>query len=134
MTWRTRYGASANASIAASLIERAPSDPPNTSKQRSSAASANRARAAAGSVAGGASEVSPSRREGARLTDEAAKLTLRELEVLPLLAAGKSNAEIADALFIGRGTVRNHVSGILAKLGAKTRTEAADLARRQGLL
>ena len=61
-------------------------------------------------------------------------LTARELELLPLLAAGKTNPEITDALFIGRGTVRNHVSHILAKLGAKTRTEAADLARRQGLL
>ena len=63
-----------------------------------------------------------------------AGLTPRELELLPLLAAGKTNPEIADALFIGRGTVRNHVSHILAKLGAKSRTEAADLAHRQGLL
>jgi non-specific serine/threonine protein kinase len=63
-----------------------------------------------------------------------AGLTARELDVLRLLAAGKTNPEIADALFIGAGTVRNHVSHILTKLGAKTRTEAADLARRQGLL
>jgi DNA-binding CsgD family transcriptional regulator len=61
-------------------------------------------------------------------------LTERERDVLRLLASGKTNPEIADALFIGRGTVRNHVSHIFAKLGAKTRTEAADLAERRGLL
>jgi DNA-binding CsgD family transcriptional regulator len=61
-------------------------------------------------------------------------LTERELDVLRLLVAGKTNPEIADALFIGPGTVRNHVSHILAKLGARTRTEAADLAHRQRLL
>jgi non-specific serine/threonine protein kinase len=61
-------------------------------------------------------------------------LTERELDVLRLLAAGKTNPEIAGALFIGRGTARNHVSHILTKLGAKTRTEGADLARRQGLI
>jgi DNA-binding NarL/FixJ family response regulator len=54
--------------------------------------------------------------------------------VLHLLAAGRSNPEIASALFIGRGTVTTHVSHILAKLGAATRTEAAALARRRGLL
>jgi DNA-binding NarL/FixJ family response regulator len=61
-------------------------------------------------------------------------LTERELDVLRLLAAGKTNPEIAGVLFIGRGTARNHVSHILTKLGAKTRTEGADLARRQGLI
>ncbi|MGH2614512.1 MAG: ATP-binding protein [Thermomicrobiales bacterium] len=64
----------------------------------------------------------------------AAGLSPRELDVLRLLVIGKSNPEIADALFIGRGTVRTHVSNILAKLGAKTRTEASMLARDRGLV
>jgi DNA-binding CsgD family transcriptional regulator len=67
-------------------------------------------------------------------TPTEARLTGRELEVLRLLVAGKSNLEVADALFIGRGTVRTHVSSILAKLGAHTRTEAAAFAQERGLL
>jgi predicted ATPase/DNA-binding CsgD family transcriptional regulator len=63
-----------------------------------------------------------------------ARLTDREREVLLLLVQGKTNPEIADALYVGRGTVRTHVSNILGKLGARTRTEAAEIARRQGLL
>jgi DNA-binding CsgD family transcriptional regulator len=65
---------------------------------------------------------------------DTAGLSPREFDVLKLLAAGKSNPEIADALFIGRGTVRTHVSNILAKLGARTRTEASMLARDRGLV
>jgi DNA-binding CsgD family transcriptional regulator len=61
-------------------------------------------------------------------------LTPRELEVLPLLASGRTNAEIATALVISPRTVGVHVSQILRKLGAARRTEAADLARRAGLL
>jgi DNA-binding NarL/FixJ family response regulator len=61
-------------------------------------------------------------------------LSPRELDVLRLLATGKSNPEIADALFIGRGTVRTHVSNILSKLDARTRTEASMIARDQGLV
>jgi DNA-binding CsgD family transcriptional regulator len=63
-----------------------------------------------------------------------AGLTSRELEVLPLLAAGRSNAEIAEILVISPRTVGVHVSRILHKLGATRRTEAADIARRTGLL
>jgi predicted ATPase/DNA-binding CsgD family transcriptional regulator len=61
-------------------------------------------------------------------------LTARELEVLRLLASGHTNPEIASALYISPGTVRIHVSHILAKLDARTRTEAAANARRRGLL
>jgi non-specific serine/threonine protein kinase len=61
-------------------------------------------------------------------------LTEREVDVLRLLVAGQSNPEIAAALFISRGTVRTHVSNILGKLGARSRTEAADIAHRLGLV
>jgi non-specific serine/threonine protein kinase len=64
---------------------------------------------------------------------ELAGLSPREHDVLRLLATGRSNQAIADALFIGRGTVKTHVASILTKLGARTRTEAVDLARRRGL-
>ncbi|HKG25047.1 MAG TPA: response regulator transcription factor [Thermomicrobiales bacterium] len=65
---------------------------------------------------------------------DGAGLTPREREVLRLLAAGKSNPEIADALFISRGTVKTHVVDILGKLDAKSRTEAVVIARRRDLL
>ena len=54
--------------------------------------------------------------------------------MLPLLAAGRSNAEIADILLISPRTVGTHVSRILHKLGADRRAQVADLARRVGLL
>ena len=54
--------------------------------------------------------------------------------MLKLLAAGKSNPEIAEALFIGRGTVKTHVVNILAKLDAGSRTEAAAIAYQRGLV
>jgi DNA-binding CsgD family transcriptional regulator/tetratricopeptide (TPR) repeat protein len=60
-------------------------------------------------------------------------LTPRELEVLRLVAAGRSNGQIAEALFISRKTASVHVSNILAKLGVHTRTEAAAEAHRLGL-
>ncbi|HEX9034605.1 MAG TPA: AAA family ATPase [Streptosporangiaceae bacterium] len=62
-----------------------------------------------------------------------AGLTGREGEVLRLLAAGQSNREIAAGLFISPKTVSVHVSNILAKLGAASRTEAAAIAHREGL-
>ncbi len=61
-------------------------------------------------------------------------LTAREHEVLRLLAEGKSNREIAATLYIAPKTASVHVSNILAKLGAASRTEAAAVAHRQGLL
>ena len=62
------------------------------------------------------------------------RLTDRELEVLGLVAAGRSNGQIATALFISPKTASVHVSNILAKLGASSRTEAATSAQRLGLL
>ena len=60
-------------------------------------------------------------------------LTAREAEVLRLVADGRSNSQIAEALFISRKTASVHVSNILAKLGVSTRVEAAALAHRRGI-
>ncbi len=60
-------------------------------------------------------------------------LTEREMDVLRLLARGKSNQEIADELFIGLKTVKTHVSNILAKLAVADRTQAAVYALTHGL-
>ncbi|MGD0794815.1 MAG: response regulator transcription factor [Dehalococcoidales bacterium] len=61
------------------------------------------------------------------------KLTDREIEVLRLIAKGFSNTDIAGRLFLSEGTVRNHVSAILAKLGVADRTQAAVIAIQHGL-
>ena len=61
-------------------------------------------------------------------------LTERELLVLRLLVAGRSNGEIGAELFISRKTASVHVSNILRKLGVSTRVQAAALAERAGLL
>ncbi|GIK37331.1 MAG: DNA-binding response regulator [Chloroflexota bacterium] len=66
-------------------------------------------------------------------TNPLAPLSEREREVLVLLAQGWSNREIADRLVITEGTVKTHVSNILAKLQAEDRTQAANIARRYGL-
>jgi class 3 adenylate cyclase/DNA-binding CsgD family transcriptional regulator len=62
-----------------------------------------------------------------------ARLTNREVEVLRLIAAGKSNQEIADELVISLNTVLHHVSNIFAKTGVANRAEAAAYASRHGL-
>jgi DNA-binding NarL/FixJ family response regulator len=61
------------------------------------------------------------------------KLTEREIEVLRLIAKGLSNKDISGQLFLSEGTVRNHVSAILAKLGVSDRTQAAVIAIQHGL-
>jgi two-component system, NarL family, response regulator LiaR len=61
------------------------------------------------------------------------KLTEREIEVLRLLAKGFSNTDISERLFLTEGTVRNHISSILAKLGVSDRTQAAVIAIQHGL-
>jgi DNA-binding NarL/FixJ family response regulator len=61
-------------------------------------------------------------------------LTPRESEIMALVAEGRSNGEIGRQLFISTKTVSVHVSNILGKLGAAGRTEAAAIARRDGLL
>jgi len=61
------------------------------------------------------------------------ELTEREMDVLRLLAQGKSNQDIADDLIIGIKTVKFHVTNILAKLGVEDRTQAAIYAYKNGL-
>ena len=61
-------------------------------------------------------------------------LSPRELEVLQELADGLSNREIASRLYLSEGTVKNHVTNVLAKLGVRDRTQAALRARSLGLL
>jgi LuxR family maltose regulon positive regulatory protein len=62
------------------------------------------------------------------------QLTGRELEVLQMLAAGRSNQAIASELVVTFGTVKKHVSHVLGKLGATNRTEAVTRARDLGLI
>ena len=70
---------------------------------------------------------------GASTPAEQLGLTPREVEVLALVAAGRSNRQIAQALFISPKTASVHVSNILAKLGVAGRVEAAAIAHRLGL-
>ncbi|MBL8055752.1 MAG: response regulator transcription factor [Anaerolineales bacterium] len=69
-----------------------------------------------------------------RAPDNPQALTARETDVLKLLAQGKSNKEIAQALNIGEKTVHSHVSNILSKLNVPSRTQAALFAIRTGLV
>ena len=80
--------------------------------------------------------------EFARLTSKPAMhakafvepLSDRELEILRLITDGASNREIAGTLFLAEGTVKNHVTNILGKLGVRDRTQAALKARDTGLI
>lgn len=74
-----------------------------------------------------------SRLNGGR-RDGAARLTLRELQILRMIAQGLANREIADSLTISLHTVRNHVQRIIAKLNAHSKLQAIAVAVRQGLI
>lgn len=73
-------------------------------------------------------------RENAPASLKQAGLTEREIEVLRLIATGATNREIAETLVISEGTVKNHISNILSRLGLRDRTQAALYAREQALL
>jgi DNA-binding NarL/FixJ family response regulator len=80
--------------------------------------------------------------EFARLTDRSVvmaqpliePLSAREHEILRVIAAGASNREIANTLFLAEGTVKNHITNILGKLGVRDRTQAVLKARDVGLI
>ena len=66
-------------------------------------------------------------------TTEIQKLTPRELEIVKLLAAGMSNAEIAAALVVETSTIKSHLTRILSKIGARDRAQAVVWAHHNGL-
>ena len=83
---------------------------------------------------GRAGAAPPSRGAAAALPGMAEPLTDREVEVLRLLAAGRSNQRIAYELVVALDTVKKHVTHVLGKLGAANRTEAVARARQLGLI
>jgi two-component system, NarL family, response regulator len=72
----------------------------------------------------------------AELADHATddNLTLREIDVLQLIAAGNANKQIADQLSIGEATVKSHVTNILSKLGANDRAHAVTIGLKRGII
>jgi DNA-binding NarL/FixJ family response regulator len=69
-----------------------------------------------------------------RTNENDSPLSPRETEILRMISEGRGNAEIAEALFIGLGTVKGHIRDILEKLAAADRTQAAVLALRRGFI
>ena len=61
-------------------------------------------------------------------------LSKRELEILQFLGKGASNKEIAAGLFLTEGTVKNHITNILGKMGVRDRTQAALMGKDMGLI
>ena len=88
------------------------------------------------SIAGNLIRLTDARQKPVRedeYTDRIAELTPRELDVLKLIATGATNREIAQALFLSEGTVKNIVSRIFSCLGVNDRVQAAVIAIHQGL-
>jgi DNA-binding NarL/FixJ family response regulator len=73
-------------------------------------------------------ETTPTPKPAEEIPPELIELTPREREVLRLIAAGANNREIGLTLYISEGTVKNHVTNILNRLGLRDRTQAAILA------
>ncbi|MDP9259604.1 MAG: helix-turn-helix transcriptional regulator, partial [Actinomycetota bacterium] len=80
----------------------------------------------------GAAGLSVPRGPRAATSADPAGLTAREREVLALVAQGRTNRQIARSLVLSEKTVGHHVSSLLHKLGARTRTEAVRLAAKDG--
>ncbi len=91
---------------------------------------------AAKAAASGASALSPAiaSRLGSRRNAIGGALSAREIEVLGLVAVGKSNSEIGRALFLSEATVKSHLSHIFTKLGVSSRTRAVAAARDAGTI
>ena len=75
---------------------------------------------------------SPTTSNAETLSSRSIEITGREVEVLRLIAKGATNREIAEQLIISEGTVKNHISNILSRLGLRDRTQAALYARENG--
>ncbi|MEO8287416.1 MAG: response regulator transcription factor [Chloroflexota bacterium] len=86
------------------------------------------------SMSGTDNPTTPARETEREQAPTAAGLSAREVEVLRLIAQGATNREIAEHLVISEGTVKNHISNILGRLGLRDRTQAAIFARENGLL
>lgn len=85
--------------------------------------------------AGLAAPAAPAKKENsAQVVAAQFDLTEREMEVLQLIATGATNREFAEELVVSEGTVKNHVSNILSRLGLRDRTQAAIFARENNLL